>query len=463
MTKTPITHVHVVPALRAGRRTASTVATVLVALLTLLALGGVAEANDDEGTQDALAPTLSATGSTHGSSVSSDVVVDWSRISFEAGMTDDGFVSFLGARHQAMAHIAMHDALNAIRPRYGQYAYSGRSYGADPVAAAAAAAHDVLVTVYPAQQEALDAELATWLATVADGPAKTSALTLGAAAAAAIVALREDDGTVVDLFSPTFVPGTEPGDYQYVPPYDFTFAEDLRYATPFGLKSPDQFRVPPPPSLRSRGYAKAYEEVKSVGALGSTTRTEDQGNYASWWYESSEIGWPRIARVTTTSEELELWRAARMFALVDMSLYDSYVAGWDSKFHWDFWRPYTAIRAGDTDGNRRTTADPVWLSHLETPPVQDYPSTHSVLGAGAAEVLKQAFGTDHVPFSMGSTTAVPANPIRSFESFTQAADENADSRVMSGIHFRFSTEMGKALGRKVGAYIVKNHLRPLRH
>jgi hypothetical protein len=463
MTKTPITRVHVVPALRAGRRTASTVATVLVALLTLLALGGVAEANDDEGTQDALAPTLSATGSTHGSSVSSDVVVDWSRISFEAGMTDDGFVSFLGARHQAMAHIAMHDALNAIRPRYGQYAYSGRSYGADPVAAAAAAAHDVLVTVYPAQQEALDAELATWLATVPDGPAKTSALTLGAAAAAAIVALREDDGTVVDLFSPTFVPGTEPGDYQYVPPYDFTFAEDLRYATPFGLTSPDQFRVPPPPSLRSRGYAKAYEEVKSVGALGSTTRTEDQGNYASWWYESSEIGWPRIARVTTTSEELELWRAARMFALVDMSLYDSYVAGWDSKFHWDFWRPYTAIRAGDTDGNRRTTADPVWLSHLETPPVQDYPSTHSVLGAGAAEVLKQAFGTDHVPFSMGSTTAVPANPIRSFESFTQAADENADSRVMSGIHFRFSTEMGKALGRKVGAYIVKNHLRPLRH
>jgi hypothetical protein len=463
MTKTPITHVHVVPALRAGRRTASTVATVLVALLTLLALGGVAEANDDEGTQDALAPTLSATGSTHGSSVSSDVVVDWSRISFEAGMTDDGFVSFLGARHQAMAHIAMHDALNAIRPEYEQYAYSGRSYGADPVAAAAAAAHDVLVTVYPAQQEALDAELATWLATVPDGPAKTSALTLGAAAAAAIVALREDDGTVVDLFSPTFVPGTEPGDYQYVPPYDFTFAEDLRYATPFGLTSPDQFRVPPPPSLRSRGYAKAYEEVKSVGALGSTTRTEDQGNYASWWYESSEIGWPRIARVTTTSEELELWRAARMFALVDMSLYDSYVAGWDSKFHWDFWRPYTAIRAGDTDGNRRTTADPVWLSHLETPPVQDYPSTHSVLGAGAAEVLKQAFGTDHVPFSMGSTTAVPANPIRSFESFTQAADENADSRVMSGIHFRFSTEMGKALGRKVGAYIVKNHLRPLRH
>lgn len=462
MTTTPHTHVPVASAARAGRRTASTVATVLVALLTLLALGGVAEATDDEGAQAALAPT-STTHHHHPPATSSDVVVDWSRISFEAAMTGDGFISFMGARHQAMAHIAMHDALNAIKPRYEQYAYSGRSYGADPVAAAAAAAHDVLVTVYPAQQETLDAELATWLAIVPDGAAETRALDLGAAAAAAIVALRQDDGTDVDLVSPTFVPGTEPGDYQYVPPYDFTFAEDFRHATPFGLTSPDQFRVPPPPSLRSRGYARAYEEVKSVGALGSTTRTADQSNYASWWYELSEIGWPRIARVTTTSEGLELWRAARMFALVDMALYDSYVAGWDSKFHWDFWRPHTAIRAGDSDGNRRTVADPAWLSHLETPPVQDYPSTHSVLGAGAAEVLAQAFGTDHVPFSMGSTTAVPANPVRSFETFTQAADENADSRVMAGIHFRFSTEMGQALGRKVGAYLVENHLRPLRH
>ena len=464
MTTTLIRHVHVAPAVRAGRRAASAVTTALITLLALLALGGNAEATDDEGSQDALAQTLTATSAhPHASATSSDVVVDWSRISFEAGMTDDGFVSFLGARHQAMAHIAMHDALNAIRPRYEQYAYSGRSYGADPVAAAAAAAHDVLVTVYPAQQDTLDAELATWLATVPDGPAKASALTLGAAAAAAIVALRQDDGTDVDLFSSTYVPGTEPGDYQFVPPYPFTFAEDLRYATPFGLTSPDQFRVPPPPSLRSRAYARAYDEVKSVGAVGSTTRTTDQSNYANWWYESSEIGWPRIARVTATSEDLELWRAARMFALVDMSLYDSYVAGWDSKFHWDFWRPYTAIRAGDTDGNRRTVADHGWLSYLETPPVQDYPSTHSTLGAGAAEVLKRAFGTDRVPFSMDSTTALPANPVRSFGTFSQAADENADSRVRAGIHFRFSTEMGKALGRKVGAYIVKNHLRPLRH
>ena len=432
-------------------------ATALSALLALFAFAGVAEANVEQRSQDDTGPPASTAAI---STTTSEVVVDWSRIVFEAAVADDGFVSFLGTRHQAMVHIAMHDALNAIDPRYDQYAYFGRNHGADPVAAAAAAAHDVLVAVYPAQEATLDAELATWLATVPEGAAKTKALGLGAAAAAAIVAVREGDGTAVDLFSPGYTPGVQPGDYQFVPPYDFAFAEDLRYATPFGLKSPEQFRVPRPPALRSRVYAKAYNEVRSVGASDSTTRTTDQSNYANWWYEGSDIGWARIARVTATSEELDLWRAARMFALVGMSFYDGYVAGWDSKFHWDFWRPYTAIRAGDSDGNRRTAGDATWLSYLETPPVQDYPSTHSVLGAGAAEVLKRAFGTDHVPFSMDSLTALPANPVRSFETFTQAADENADSRVRAGIHFRFSTDQGQALGRTVGRYLVKHHLRP---
>ncbi len=434
-----------------GRLTAPAAFIAIFALFALAALGGVANAKDREIAEDDLASTVSTVRS-------SDVVVDWSRIVFEAAMTDDGYASFMGPRHQAMMHIAMHDALNAIDPRFDQYAYFGRSKGANPIAAAAKAAHDVLVAVYPAQQATLDAELATWLATVPNGSRKSKALTLGAKAAAAIVALRQNDGTDVDLLSPNYTPGTQPGDYQFVPPYDFTLAEDFRYATPFGLESPEQFRVGPPPALKSRTYAKAYNEVKSFGAIDSTTRTTNQSNYANWWYELSEIGWARVARVTTTSEELKLWRAARMFALVNMTLYDSYVAGWDSKYHWDFWRPYTAIRAGNTDGNSRTVKDATWQNYLETPPVQDYPSTHSVLGAGAAEVLKRSFKTDHVPFSMDSLTALPANPVRSFNTFTQAADENADSRVMAGIHFRFSTEQGQALGRKVGSYIVKHHL-----
>ena len=432
--------------LRAGGRLIT-----LAALTALLALGVVADATGEVIPEDDVTSKVSAV-------TDSEVVVDWSRIVFEAAMTDDGYVSFKGPRHQAMMHIAMHDALNAIDPRFDQYAYFGRSKGANPIAAAAKAAHDVLVAVYPAQRATLDAELATWLARVPNGRGKTKALTLGAKSAAAIVALRHNDGTDVDLTSPDYTPGTRPGDYQFVPPYDFAFAEGFRYAKPFGLKSAKQFRVPAPPPLTSRRYATDYNEVKSVGAIDSTTRTTDQSNYANWWYESSEIGWARVARVTTTSEELELWRAARMFALVSMTFYDGYLAGWDSKYHWDTWRPYTAIRAGDTDGNRRTVKDATWKSYLETPAVQDYPSTHSVLGAGAAEVLKRSFKTDRVPFSMDSLTALPANPVRSFNTFTQAADENADSRVRAGIHFRFATEQGKALGRDVGKYIAMHQL-----
>ena len=319
-------------------------AVALSCVTALLALGA-SRRNGREIRKDDLASKVSTV-------TNSDVVVDWSRIVFEAAMTDDGYVSFKGPRHQAMVHIAMHDALNAIDPRFDQYAYFGRSNGANPIAAAAKAAHDVLVAVYPAQQATLDAELATWLAKVPNGSGKTKALTLGAKAAAAIVALRQNDGTDVDLFSPNYTPGTQPGDYQFVPPYDFAFAEDFRYATPFGLKSPEQFRVPAPPALTSRTYARDYNEVKSVGAINSTTRTTDQSNYANWWYESSEIGWARIARVTTTSEELELWRAARMFALVNMALYDSYVAGWDSKY------PLGLLAALHRDPGRRHRRQP---------------------------------------------------------------------------------------------------------
>ena len=213
--------------------------TALALCTALLALGGVADATGKDIGEDHRAPTAS-------SGRNSDVVVDWSRIVFETVMADDNYVSFKGPRHQAMVHIAMHDALNAIRPRFDQYAYFGRSRGANPIAAAAKAAHDVLVAVYPAQRATLDAELATWLAKVPNGRGKTKALRLGAKAAAAIVALRQNDGTDVDLLSPTYTPGTQPGDYQYVPPYDFALAEDFQYATPFGLKSASSSACPPP-------------------------------------------------------------------------------------------------------------------------------------------------------------------------------------------------------------------------
>ncbi len=173
----------------------------LAIALVVPGIGAAATGQPDRPHPAAAAPTARG----------SDVIVDWSRIVFEAAMTDDGFVSFKGTRHQAMVHIAMHDALNAIDPRYDQYAYFGRAKGANPIAAAAKAAHDVLVAVYPAQQATLDAELATWLARVPNGSGKTKALTVGAKAAAAIVALRQNDGTDVDLFEPRLHAGHPAG------------------------------------------------------------------------------------------------------------------------------------------------------------------------------------------------------------------------------------------------------------
>ncbi|HWM88293.1 MAG TPA: vanadium-dependent haloperoxidase [Kofleriaceae bacterium] len=393
--------------------------------------------------------------------VDNDVVVAWNQIGFDAAIRFDGFNGFENLRAMSMMHLAAHDALNTIVPVYKTYAFSGATAGshddAHPTAAVAQASHDVLIDTYPDQQAILDGELEAWLASVPDGSRKTAGIALGQDAAAAIIANREGDG--MDVVG-EYTPGNQPGDYQFVPPFDFVFQPAFGESKPFGLKSGKQFRPGPPPALGSAAYAKDYNEVKAVGVINSTERTQDQTFYAQWWYENSEIGWNRVSNIVARERDLSLFRSARMFALVNMAMTDGYVAGWNAKQFYDFWRPYTAIRAGDTDGNAATDPDPSWESFLVNPPVQDYPSTHSVLGAAASSVLAAVFGTDNVPFTMQSTTADPANPIRSYQSLRAAADENADSRVRAGIHFRFATKAGLAQGRKIGPELVSRHLRP---
>jgi PAP2 superfamily len=388
------------------------------------------------------------------------VIVEWNQIAYDAA-TVAGYFGPLLFHHDrgfTMMHIAQHDAINAIRPRFEHYAYSAHRPNANPIAAAAQAAHDVLVSVYPDQAATFDAALATWLATVPNGAGKNQGIAVGQASAAAILAVRANDG--IDNFG-TYTPGTGPGKYQFVPPFDFVLQPALKDVPPFGLASASQFRSPPPPNLTGRRYADAFNEVKSVGSLNSTTRTQDQTEYAAFWWELSDAGWNRIARITATQEDLGLWRTARLFALNNMALLDGYIAGWDSKQYYDFWRPFTAIRAADTDGNSRTTADPTWESYQVNPPVQDYPSTHSVLGKASSLVLTNAFRTDHVTFDFNSFTALPGKEVRTYSSFAYAAVENADSRIRAGIHFRFATDEGLSMGAKVGRYVIDHNLRPL--
>jgi hypothetical protein len=386
-----------------------------------------------------------------------DVIVKWSEVAYQALVAKDRYASPVWAsRLLAMMHIAQHDALAAVTRRYLPYAFDGDDPGADPVVAAAAAAHGVLVGLLPAQRPMLDQALQASLAAAGgDSERRDRGLRVGHQAAAAILERRRDDGSDTAAAG-GYQPRTEPGSYRFVAPFDLVLAPGWRHVRPFALQAPEQFRVPPPPPLDSAAYAEAFAEVKSVGGQSSAVRTADQSAYAKFWWEPSEIGWNRIARVVTTERKLGLVEAGRLFALLNMALADSYVAGWDSKFQFDFWRPTTAIHQAESDGNPATAPDPAWRSAEITPPVQDYPSTHSALGRAGAEVLAAVLG-DRTPFAFSSTTAPAAGP-RRFGGFRQAADENADSRVRAGLHFRFSCDAGQALGQKVAGWTLAHRL-----
>jgi hypothetical protein len=391
---------------------------------------------------------------------SNAVILQWSQVAFDAA-TVAGYFGPLLFQHDrgfTMMHIAQHDALNGIVPRYEQYAFRGRDFRADPVAASAKAAHDVMVKIYPDQTATFDAALATSLAAVPNGSAKTRGITLGTASAAAIIAKRTNDN--IEVFG-SYTPVNAPGRYQFVPPFDFVLQPALPTVPPFGLRSASQFRSSSPPSLGSSAYARDFNEVKLTGVATGSNRTQDQTEYAAFWWELTDASWNRMARITSAQQRLGLWRTARLFALNNMAMMDGYIAGWDSKQLYDLWRPFTAIRGAATDGNAATTADPAWESFQLAPPVQEYPSTHSVLGKASSVVLAESFGTDRVSFDFNSFTALPGKEIRRINSFSAAAAENADSRVRAGIHYRFSSVEGLSMGTKVGNYIVRNTLRPL--
>ncbi len=387
-----------------------------------------------------------------------DVIVSWNTLAHDLAFAEDQFLTFKGQRALAMMHLAMHDALNAVVPIYQAYAYSGGARLAHPIAATAQAAHDILIAQYPALQAKLGDELARWLAQVPDGLLRDRGTAIGQAAAAAVLAQRDGDGWD---FPGTYQFRQGPGRYQTTPPWDGLVAQPgFRFARPFVLDYSQQFRPPPPPPLRTTAYARAYHEVKEYGAAHSTRRTDDQTAYAVWWMEFAEGSVNRLARQLATDRNVHLWSAARLFAHVGVALYDTYVATWDSKYVHDHWRPYTAIRAADTDENPSTSSDPGWDPLRPAPPFPEYVSAHAAACGASFGVLQQVFG-DRVPFTMETTTAPPGMPTRTFASFHAAAAECADSRVRLGWHFRYATDAGLALGRRIARYSLSHSLRRL--
>jgi hypothetical protein len=391
------------------------------------------------------------------------VVTEHSLGAFQVIKAADGYQDPMAAsRSLAMMHLAMHDAVNAVRPRYRPYALSPAPKGsaaADPAIAAAVAAHDVLAALYPQPpaKALLAARLEETLLDAGVGPSLEAAKLVGKAAAAAVLAKRAKDGSTG---KEAYVEGTAPGRYRFTPPFTFAAAPHWRNVTPFALASPSQFRVEPPPALTSEAYRRDFEEVKRVGGKhAGNARSADETSYAAFWYEFSDIGWNRIARIVSARVKQDIWDRARTFALLNMAMADAYIAGWDSKYHYDFWRPVTAIQRAESDGNPNTKADPAFETLLVTPPVPDLPSTHSALGMAAAIVLADAFGGDEVPFAFASPSALPESSVRSFQSFSEAARENADSRVKAGLHFRFATTAGLELGERIGRHVNRTALR----
>jgi hypothetical protein len=388
-----------------------------------------------------------------------ELVIDWNATAYQVIKADDNYANPMSAsRSLAMMHMAMHDAVNAAQPRYATYAYTEHDNAADPAVAAVTAAHDVLATLYPKQAVLLKTALDKSLVDAGTTATATRGIALGRSVAADVLKKRAADGSAANV---PYQQGSKPGEYRFTQGFDFAASPQWRSVVPFTLKSVDQFRSAPPPALTSTQYAVAFNEVKTVGGKVSAKRTIDETHYSAFWYEFSDIGWNRIARVVARDHEQDLWQRARTFALVNAVMADAYIAGWDSKFQYNMWRPETAIRMADADANAQTAPDASFAPLLVTPPVQDYPSTHSALGAAAAIVLAETFGRDDVGFTFTSTSAMPSNPERSFKSFSEAARENADSRVKAGLHFRFATTAGLKLGEDIARFAVRNSLTPL--
>jgi hypothetical protein len=359
-------------------------------------------------------------------------------------------------RSFAIMHGAIYDAVNAIDGTHKPYLVRlGASHFASQEAAAAAAAHEVLVNLYPTFQATLDAQFQQALAQLPNA-GRADGVSIGEKVADLILDLRKKDGSNAQPIPYVF--GNAPGDYQSTPP---NFPKQPQFThwsrvTPFALESANQFRPGGPPALTSDRYSDAFDQVKSLGIANSTTATVDEALTGRFWNGAIQNYWNEIAQTAAVAHNLTTAENARLFALLNLSFADSVIAFYDAKYTYNFWRPVTAIRAAATDGNPETEADPNWLPEVgNTTPDPSYPGAHAVISAGGAEVLISFFRKDHFEFSV--TSEVMAG-MRSFTSFSAAAEEATLSRIFAGVHFLFDLTSGRRLGDDVADFVVDNFL-----
>jgi hypothetical protein len=364
-------------------------------------------------------------------------------------------------RSFALMHAAIYDAVNAIDGTHKPYLVqlTGVSPNASQDAAAAQAAHDVLVGLYPKLQTTLDTLLQESLAQIPDGAEKADGVNIGLTVAEQILSQRSNDGANAQPIPYVF--GNAPGDYQSTPP---NFPKQPQFThwsqvTPFALDRANQFRPGPPPALTSDRYSDDFNEVKSLGIMNGTAATADQMLTGHFWNGAIQNYWNEIAQTAAIEHNLTTAQSARLFALLNLTLADSVIAFYDAKYTYNFWRPVTAIRAAGTDNNPDTIADPNWLPEVgNTTPDPSYPGAHAVISAAGATVLDSLFKRREFDFKV--TSEVMPGVERSFESFSAAAKEATLSRIFAGVHFRSDLTTGQRLGREVAHFVVDNFLTP---
>lgn len=325
-------------------------------------------------------------------------------------------------------------------------------------AAAIAAAHAVLKNYFPGTAAALDAAEASSLASIPDGPAKVNGIAAGESAAAAMIAVRANDGSAPPQF---YLPvSSEPGQWQLTPSCSAAGGILLQWrnVTPFGVDSSSQFRSDPPPALTSGLYTKSYNEIKAVGSIDSTLRPQHLSDVATFYNVVLAVGvWNPVARQLALEAGTSLAENARTLALMNMAISDGLVTVMETKYFYTRWRPETAIREGDMDGNARTEADPAYQPYIVTPCFPSYPSAHASASYGAREILQRVFSNR--PHSIVlSTPAMPGFELQ-YDSLSEITDDIDNARVYGGIHFRYDQEAGGDQGTAIGRYIYKAKLR----
>ena len=399
----------------------------------------------------------------------SNAAIDWNAI---AASTAAGQPPHVQPLSLAMVQGAVYDAVNAIDGGHRPYLAAPAADPSDSKpAAAATAAYRTLVGIFPTQQATLQPLYAASLAGVPDGPAKTGGVEVGEASAATMLTTRTNDGRGGPF---TFVFGTAPGVWRPTPPnFGLDPAPWVGNVRPFLVPSAQTLRTDGPNALTSAAYAEDLNEVKQLGSLTSTRRTPDQTQAAIFWQDSGPQIWNRVFRALATGHDLDIVDSARMLAMTNLAAADGSIGCWNDKYHWNFWRPITAIREAGADGNPATAADPTWLPlfdptvpvsgpSLVTPGFPDHPSGHTCVSGATVHALKAFFDTDKVPFTAQSNKCAPAPcPPRRYERLSLALKEIIDARVWSGIHFRTADVQGAVLGKKVAHELRKHYFQPL--